>query len=167
MVRKHFLMNFIAGLTIAGLVAVLTGCGAGLPKALKNEAKSLPNAIKTGKSQVDEHKDTYLSLTKSSEFKAVEAYALKENWVQKFQLAHDELDRAKILYDKDVKPLVSKNKPEFAQAVEQQITRIKKIFQDAEELARNPVSRFSKIREAIDNTTSLHSRAKKEAQQIQ
>ena len=167
MVRKHFLMNFIAGLTIAGLVVVLTGCGAGLPKELKNEAKSLPNAIKTGQSQVDKHKDKYLSLTKSSEFKAVEAFALKENWIQKFQLAHDELNRAKILYDKDLKPLVSKNKPELTQGVKQQIIRIKKILQDAEELARTPVSRFSKIRGAIDNAVSLHSRSKKEAEQIQ
>ncbi len=166
MVRKQFLMNFIAGLTIAGLVAILTGCGAGLPKELKNEAKSLHNAIKTGQSQVDKHKEKYLSLTKSSEFKAVEKFALKENWAQKFQLAHDELNRAKILYDKDLKPLVSKNKPELAQGVKQQITRIKKVLQYAEELARTPVSRFSKIKGAIDNAVSLHSQSKKDAEQI-
>ncbi|MBT7261659.1 MAG: hypothetical protein HN888_11135, partial [Desulfobacula sp.] len=96
--RKHFLMNFIAGLTIAGLIVALTGCGAGIPKELKNEAKALPNAIKAEQSQVDKHKDKYISLTKASEFKAVEAYALKENWIQKFVLAHNELKRAKELY---------------------------------------------------------------------
>ncbi|MDA3791338.1 MAG: hypothetical protein PF503_22925 [Desulfobacula sp.] len=166
MVRKHFLMNFIAGLTIAGLVVVLTGCGAGLPKELKNEASALPNAIKTGQSQVDKHKDKYLSLTKSSEFKAVKAFALKENWAQKFQLAQDELKRAKILYDKDLKPLINKNKPELAPRVKQQITRIKKVLQDAEDIARSPVLRFSKIRETIVNATSLHSRSKKDAEHI-
>ncbi|WP_299981575.1 hypothetical protein [Desulfobacula sp.] len=164
--KRHLLMNFIAGLTIAGLIAVLTGCGAGLPKDLKNEAKSLPNAIKTGQSQVDKHKDKYLSLTKSSEFKAVKAFALKENWIQKFQLAHTELTRAKTLYDKDLKPLISKNKPELAQEVKQQINRIKKILQDAEGLARYPSSRFSKIRETIDNAKGLHSRSKNDAEQI-
>jgi len=164
--RKHFLMNFIAGLTIAGLIVVLTGCGAGLPKELKNEAKALPNAIKVKQSQVDKHKDKYISLTKASEFKAVEEYALKENWTQKFVLAHNELKRAKELYDKDLKPLVSKNKPELVQPVKQQITRIKKILQNAEELARTPITRFLKIREAIDNATSLHSRSKNDAEHI-
>ena len=167
MVRQHFLMNFIAGLIIAGLVVVLTGCGAGLPKELKNQARALPDAIKTGKSQVDKHKDKYLSLTKSSEFKAVEEYALKENWLQKFQLAHDELNRAKTHYNKDVKPLISKNKPELAQEVKQQIDRIKKILQDAEKLARAPVLRFSKIRKTIDNAEGLLSRSKNNAEQIQ
>jgi len=38
-------MNFIAGVIIAGLIVVLTGCGAGLPKDLKNEARALPDAI--------------------------------------------------------------------------------------------------------------------------
>jgi len=160
-------MDIIAGVTIAGLVFILIGCGAGLPKEIKNQARALPDAIKTGKSQVDNHKDKYLSLIKSSEFKAVEEYALKENWVKKFQLAHDDLNRAKTLYDKELKPLVSKNKPELAQAVKHQIDRIKKILQDSEELARTPVLRFLKIRETIDNAASLYSRSKKDAEQIQ
>ncbi|MBU8849999.1 MAG: hypothetical protein KOO64_10685 [Desulfobacterales bacterium] len=164
--RKHLLMGFITTLTIAGLIAVLTGCGAGLPKELKSEARALPNAIKAGKSQVDQHKDKYKTLTKSSEFKIVERFALKENWIQKFQLAHDELERAKELYDKDLKPLVNENKPELAPQVKQQITRIKKVIQDADGLSRYPVSRFSKIKKTIYNTPALNSRAKNNTEHI-
>ncbi len=164
--RKHLLMNFIAGLTIAALVVVSAGCGGGLPKELKNDAKSLLNTIKAGKSRVDTHKEKYKNLTKSSEFKAVEPFAAKENWNQKFQLAHTEFVRAKTLYDKDLKPLVSKNKPELAPQVKQQIERIKKVLKDAEELSRYPISRFSKIKKTIVNVTSLQSRAKNNAEQI-
>ncbi|MCK5696009.1 MAG: hypothetical protein KAH62_05345 [Desulfobacula sp.] len=164
--RKHLLMGFIITLTIAGLMVVLVGCGGGLPKALKNEAKAIPGAIKTGESQVDKHKDKYKSLKKSSEFKDVERFAKKENWDQKFQLAHDELKRAKKLYDKDLKPLISKNKPELAPLVKQQITRIKKIIQDAEGLARYPVLRFSRIKKTIYNVRSLQLRAKNDADNI-
>ena len=164
--KKHLLMNFIAGVIIAGLIVVLTGCGAGLPKDLKNEARALPDAIKTGKSQVDKHKEKYKSLTKSSEFKVVERFALKENWIQKFQLAHTELTRAKTLYEKDLKPLINKNKPELAQGVKQQINRIKKILQNAEGLSRYPFSRFSKIRETIQNAAGLQSQAKSDTDQI-
>lgn len=164
--KRHLLMDFIAGLAIAGLVVLLSGCGAGLPKELKNEAKAIPNAVKTGKSQVDKHWDKYKSLKKSTEFKDIERFALKENWAQKFQLAHDELKRAKELYDKDLKPLISKNKPELVPQVKQQITRIKKILHDAEGLGRYPVLRFSKIKNTIYNADSLQSRAKNDAQHI-
>ncbi len=164
--RKHLLMNFIAGLAIAVVIAVLAGCGAGLPKALKNEAKALPNAIKNSKSQVDTHREKYLSLTKTSEFNSVKAFAQKEDWNQKFQMAHDELNRAKVLYDKDLKPLISKNKPEYAQGVKQQITRITKILYDADKLARAPAARFFKIRESIENAQSLYDRSKSDAEEI-
>jgi len=164
--KKYSLMNFIAGVTLAGLIAVLTGCGAGLPKDLKNEAKTIPGIIKTAKSQVDKHEDKYKSLKGTTEFKVVERFAIKENWDQKFQLAHDDLTRAKELYNKDLKPLISKNKPELAQGVKQQITRIKKVIHDAEGLARYPVSRFSKIRETIQNAVGLQSQAKSDTDQI-
>jgi len=164
--RKNLLMNFIAGVTLAGLIVISAGCGGGLPKDLKNEARSLPDAIKAGRSQVENHKDKYQNLTKASEFKVVETFAQKENWAQKFQLAYDKLTRAKELYDKDLAPLVSNNKPELAQAVKQQIARIKKVLQDADELSRYPFSRFSKIEASIENAADLQSRAKKDAEQI-
>ncbi len=166
MIRKHLLVNLIAGLTIAGLVAILAGCGAGLPKELKKEAQAIPGAVKTGKSRVDNHKKQYETLAALSEFKAIEPFAVKENWTHKFQLAHDELTRAKTLYDKDLSPLVDKNKPELVPQVKQQIIRIKKVLQNAEDLSRYPMSRFSKIRDTIENAAGLHSRAKKDAEQI-
>ena len=159
-------MRFMTALIIAGLVGLLTGCGGGLPKELKNEAKSLPNVIKTVKSQVDKHKDQYKNLTKSPEFKDIERFAVKENWAQKFQLAQKELTRAKTLYNKDLKPLVSKNKIELAPQVKEQVSRIKKVIQDADGLSRYPVSRFSKIKKTIYNMESLQSRAKNNAEHI-
>jgi hypothetical protein len=164
--RKHLLMGFMTALMLAGLMVLVAGCGGGLPKELKNKAKTIPKTIKTGESQVDKHKDKYNSLKKSSEFKDVERFALKENWNQYFQLAHDELKRAKGLYDKDLKPLISKNKPELAPMVKQQITRIRKVLHDAEGLARYPVLRFSKIKKTIYNIDSLKSRAENDAEHI-
>lgn len=164
--RKHFLMNFIAGLVITGLMLSLAGCGAGLPKELKNEAKAVPDIIKKARSRVDKHKDEYKRLTKSSEFKKIEIFAVKENWALKFQSAHDGLSRAQDLYEKDLKPLVSKNSPELAREVKKQIIRIKKNIKDAEALSRYPVSRYSAIRNTIQKAGDLESRAKKDAEGI-
>jgi len=164
--RNSFLVNFIAGLVITGLVLSLAGCGAGLPKELKNEAKAVPDIIKTAESRVDKHKDEYKRLTKSSEFREIETFAVKESWEQQFQRAHEGLKRAQNLYSKDLKPLVSKNKPEFAQEVKKQITRIKKVVQDAEGLSRYPASRFSAIWNTIQNAADLESSAKQDAKEI-
>ncbi|MCK5836946.1 MAG: hypothetical protein KAH09_06735, partial [Desulfobacula sp.] len=166
MIRKHLLINGIIGLTLTVLVMMLTGCGEGLPKVLKNEARAIPDTIKTVKSQVNKNKGKYKTLTGSPEFKVVKPFALKENWPQKYQLAFDALKRAKALYDKDLSPLISQNKPELVPQVKQQITRIKKVLQDAEDFSRYPISRFSKVRETIENTADLHSRATKNADQI-
>lgn len=165
--RKPLLINFMAGVIIAGVLALLTGCGPGLPKALKNEARAIPDTIKTSKNQVDKQKDKYRDLVKSDAFKSVERFAIKENWSRNFQLAQDELDRANALYDKDLKPLISKNKPELAPQVKQQMERIKTVIQDADALARVPVSRFAKIRESIDNARDLSSRARTDTDHIQ
>ncbi|WP_300457631.1 hypothetical protein [Desulfobacula sp.] len=166
MIRKHLLISVIAGLTFTVMVMMLAGCGEGLPKTLKNEAKAIPDTIKTVKSQVNKNKGKYQTLTDSPEFKAINPFALKENWPQKFQLAHDALKRAKDLYDKDLSPLISQNKPELVPQVKQQITRIKKILQDAEAFSLYPISRFSKIRKTIENAADLHARAKQEADHI-
>ncbi|CCK78484.1 hypothetical protein [Desulfobacula toluolica] len=166
MIRKHLLVDVIAGLIVAGLVVILAGCGEGLPKNLKNRARAIPDAIKTGKSQIDKHKDQYETLAASSEFKEVEPFALKENWAQKFQLAYEELTRAKTLYDKDLSPLVGKNKPELASQVIQQTVRIKKVLKNAENLSRYPILRFAKIRNTIENAADLQSGAQKNTDDI-
>jgi hypothetical protein len=164
--NKHRLITLIAGLTVTGMVVALTGCGSGLPKELKAQVRAIPASIKAGKSRVDQHKDQYRKLTKSPEFKSLERFALKENWAKNFQLAHDELLRAKQLYEKNLFPLVKKNKPELARQVKQQIARIKKVLQDAESLSRYPVSRFSKIKKTIGNAVVLQARAKQNAKEI-
>ncbi|MCP3875938.1 MAG: hypothetical protein GY699_22645 [Desulfobacteraceae bacterium] len=164
--KKHLFINLIAGLTLVGLMIALTGCGGGLPKEIKNRAKAIPGAIESHKSKVDKQKEKYNSLSQSSDFKSIKEFATKENWINKFQLAHAELDRAKTIYGKDLAPLVSKNRLESSPQVQQQILRIKKIIRNAEELSRYPFSRFSKIKDTIKNMSALNSKAIKNAGNI-
>ena len=128
---------------MAGLITLLTGCSAGLPKELKSQAKSIPDRIKTVLSQVDKLEEKYKGLKKSKEFTKVKQFATKENWAGKFDLARDELTRIKGLYDRDLLPLVKKNKPELVSAVKQQIVRINKSILNAENLSKSAFSRFT------------------------
>ncbi len=150
---------------MAGLILLLAGCGGGLPKELKNAAKSLPEAIKNGAVRVDEQKEKYQNLAASSEFKTIKVFAQRENWIRKFQLAHAELDRAGALYDKELQPLISDDRPELGPAVTQQLGRIKKILKDAEALARYPFQIFENSA-SIDNAADFQQRAAREAEQI-
>ena len=164
--KKQILIYFISLLFTAGLIVTLTGCGAGLPKELKSQAKSIPDSIKDVQSRIDKHRDKYSSLTKSNEFKKVQKFALKESWAGKFNLAHDELNRSIKLYDKELLPLIKKNKPESVSAVRLQIARINKSILNATKLSQFAFSRFSSITDTINNAEALQSRAKKDADQI-
>ncbi|MEN8212044.1 MAG: hypothetical protein ABFR31_10010 [Thermodesulfobacteriota bacterium] len=164
--RQHILMGFISALTMAGLMALFTGCGPGLPKELKNHADTIPDAIKAGQTRIDRDKDKYGGLTNSSEFKGVKRFALKEKWAEKFSLAHEELKRADKLYNNELLPMVKKNKPELASAVKEQIIRINKIIQDAESLSKYPFLRSAAIQKTIKNAENLQALAKKDADAI-
>ena len=163
---KPILTCFISILFMAGLIALLTGCGSGLPKELKSQAKSIPDKIKAAHSRVDKQEDKYIGLKKSKEFTTIKKFAIKENWAGKFDLARDELDRAKGLYDKNLLPLVKKNKPELVSAVQQQIIRINKSILNAESLSKFAFSRFALITDAIENTDTMQSQANQDANQI-
>lgn len=164
--KKQILICFISLLFTAGLIVTLTGCGPGLPKDLKSQAKSIPDRIKDAQSSVDKHRDKYKNLTKSNDFKRVQKFAVKENWAGQFDLAHEELNRTKKLYDKELLPLVKKNKPELVSAVRLQIARINKNILNATRLSNFAFIRFSAIIDAIENAESLHSDAQKNASQI-
>ena len=164
--KQHILMGFITALTMAGLMTLFTGCGPGLPKDLKNQADTIPDTIKAGQTRIDRDKEKYESLTKSSQFKDVKRFALKEKWAEKFTLAHEELKRADKLYGNDLLPMVKRNKPELTPAVKKQIIRIKKIIQDAESLSKYPFLRSASIQKAIKNAENIQTLAKKDADQV-
>ncbi len=166
MARKNLVTGLIAGLALAGLVVILAGCGPGLPDALKHKADSIPDNIKSVESRVNKNKDKYDSLKSSPEFKQVKRFAVRENWDKKFQLAHDELERAKNLYKKELAPLIGRNKPELAPRVSKQIIRIGKIIKTAENSSQTPLARFSAIQKTIENAKDFQKKSAKDAENI-
>lgn len=166
--KKRYILN--AALLLMALFTAaltLTGCGDGLPKELKKQGEALPSAIKTELSLVDKHQEKYNSQTGSPDFKSLERFAVKENWPGRFDQARAELSRAKDVYDKELSPLIKKNRPELAGDVEKQIERIKMIFKDVQDLYRYPSSRFAMILDAKKNAGRVQSKAQTDAAAIQ
>lgn len=157
----------ILGVVALILAVMFNGCGQGLPKALKKEAKAIPDHIEQTQDQVKELENKYSSLSKSSEFAPIERFAQKENWNTKFAQAAQELKKAQDLFNAQLKPLIKKDKPELAPQVKQQIEQINKIMGDGLSLARYPVDRYSNIKETIRSAKPLADRSQENTQQIE
>ncbi len=164
--KKDLIIKGFIGLFIAVIVFSIFSGGEKLDKALKKQAKAIPSLIDDAKSRVDALQDKYKSLKKSKEYKKIQTFAQKENWDKQFQLAHDTLKRAKVLYDKDLYPLIKKNKPEVAEPVKQEIKRIKMVIEEAEKTAQKPAARFAMIKKTITNVDVYNKTAAENQAQI-
>jgi hypothetical protein len=157
----------LLGLMFLGLIVLgLTGCGAGIPDNIKKNAKAIPKAIETAQKDVKIDQERFVSLKNSAQFKPIAPYAQKENWDQIFEKAKQDLTRAKDLYKKDLLPLVKKNKPELTTRVLVQTKRINQAIQEARRLAKGPANRFSRIKEAMDNTNNIREKAEADGKEI-
>ncbi|OQY52443.1 MAG: hypothetical protein B6230_02695 [Desulfobacteraceae bacterium 4572_89] len=152
-------LSFLSLLGIALILLALSGCGKGLPDDIKKNAKALPKAIEAAQKDIKISRAQFASLKKSAEFQPIASYAQKENWDQMFEKAEGTLARANDLYKKDLAPLVKKNKPDLAPQVLVQTKRITQVIQESRQLAKGPVNRFSRIREAMDNTDDIQKEA--------
>jgi len=152
---KILLTFFLAGL---GLV-FLSGCGEGLPDAVKDDAKSVEKGLKTAEKFIKEQQAKFNSLAKSKDFKPMDGYAQKENWAGAFERARADLKRAQELYNTDLGPIMKKNDPQGAIPAKAQINRINKVIQEARDQAKNPFTRMDRIRTAMNQTQSVYVRA--------
>lgn len=164
--KFRFVYYILTGLIFSAIVFIFSGCGQGLPKHLKAEAKSVADLIKQSKGVITSQKETYQKITKSPGFTTVESYAQDENWVLKFEMAKTELNRAADLYKNELIPLIKKNNPESVSKIRSRIVRIQKILENVHRHAAYPANRYAKIRNSMEKTHSLKSQASRDAQEI-
>ncbi len=164
--RKQILTGLAIFICIAGLIIVLPGCGKGLPEDIKNKASEIPAEIRSVASRVKIEQDKYEKLTKSSEFRKVQKIAIREKWTDQFDSASDELQKAELLYKKEITPLIKKNRPDSTDLVRQKIIRVKNIIQSAENLSKSVFSRFSEMRNTIVDAENIYARSRRDAVQI-
>ncbi len=151
---------------LLGLVSGLSGCGEGLPDSIRKAADSLSAAVKTAENVISREQEKYKAVQGSDKFAPVVPFAKKENWPSKFTDAGQTLNRARDLIEKQLTPLIKKNRPETAEQVRQQIERIQNEIQAAENLSRYPMKRFALISTAIADAPAIRDKALQQAGQI-
>ena len=151
---------------VAATLPFLAGCGEGLPKDVKQHAKALPDLIKKEQDRVARQQQKFEKTAADPEFEPYRPYAQKELWNGKFVAAKEALKRASNLYDSDLSPLVSQNRAEGAEAVNQQIKRIKGIIAEAGVLAAYPMARVGAINKAMSQPEIIVEQARIDADSI-
>ncbi|MCP3943597.1 MAG: hypothetical protein GY710_19260 [Desulfobacteraceae bacterium] len=141
------------------VISILGGCGKGLPDNIKKSAKALPNAIESAQKDIAKAQQRFTSFKNSKKFKPFAPYARKENWDQLFIKADQELERARTLNKDHLVPLLKKNKPEAASQVLAQIKRIRQVIQEVKQQISGFGKRLLRLKEAMDNTKDIHSKA--------
>ncbi|MEH0020948.1 MAG: hypothetical protein V6Z89_14935 [Desulfobacter sp.] len=155
--RFTVLMLFLAG---------LSGCGGGLPDAVKEEAKTLSQYLKKTQTHIRDQESRFSSMASSGTFKPLAVYAKKENWAQAFTQARAILARADGIYDTELSPLIKEDNPDTASRVRQQIDRIKRIAREAADTARIPFDRMERIRTVMAEMPAIHTRTLADAREI-
>jgi gas vesicle protein len=125
--RKGIILLFVA----AVLFSVFSRSGEQLDKALKDEAKAIPELIKAAQDNVKDDQKKYARLKNSKQFQPIQIYAQKEDWDSRFKQADDQLRNADAAYDNQLRPLIKENSPEVAPAVKQKIKQIKTLIEQA------------------------------------
>ncbi len=164
--KDTIVKGVIAVFVLFLVVSIFSNSGPKLDKALKKQAKAVPDLIDAAASRIDQAQNKYNRLKTSKDFSQVRAFAEKENWDNKFQDARTALDRAGSLYKTDLKPLVKTNTPEVAGPVKEKIKQIKAVIADAQTLSQTPAQRFSDIKNTIANAEPLNQAAQNQADRI-
>ena len=110
---------------IVFLTAFLSACS-GLPDLLTHEFELMPKRLTDNETLIKTQKEAFDELSSHSEWGFFSPYLESEKWIDKFNVAKDELSKAKNLYDTQIEPMADRNKPEDAQAFTQLIEQFNK-----------------------------------------
>ncbi|MDH5388707.1 MAG: hypothetical protein OEY06_09675 [Gammaproteobacteria bacterium] len=117
--------RFIGFFFIVFLAALLSSCS-GLPDLLMHEFKLMPKRLVDNEALIKTQKEAFDKLSSHAEWTFFSPYLESEKWIDKFNVAKDELSKAKHLYDTQIEPMADNNEPEEAQAFTQLIEQFNK-----------------------------------------
>ena len=86
----------------------------------------MPKRLTDNETLIKTQKEAFDELSSHSEWNFFSPYLESEKWIDKFNVAKDELSKARNLYDTQIEPMADRNKPEDAQAFTQIIEQFNK-----------------------------------------
>lgn len=102
------------------MTAFLSACS-GLPDNLMYEFKLMPKRLTDNATLIKTQKEAFDKLSSHPEWRFFSPYLESEKWIEQFNVAENELSKAKSFYDTQIEPMADRSEPEDAQAFTQLI----------------------------------------------
>ena len=136
-------------------IVFLTGCGQGLSDGTKTQAKAVKQDLGSTRDFIEAQKKKYAGLSTSPDFSVMSEYAEREKWATAFANAGATLARAQDVYDKGLNVTIKQNKPEGEAQALAQIRQVNSIIREAQNQAKAPFERVSRITAAMTGTQAM------------
>lgn len=152
---------------LLGIILLLVGItGCGIPKEDRQTAEALPKKISSARTEVTNRQNSYLRFSESEEYFAYKVYAERENWINEYQEALSEINRAGTLYSSSIYPILEKNDSDDKFKLRQEVSRINNILQAARTQSLKPSQRREFIEKAMAEAPAWVEKAEDEYFQI-
>lgn len=124
----------------------LSACG--MSKEVLEHAKGIPDKIQAAKSLVNDKQAKFEANAKTEGFVFFAPYAKREKWTNFFGDALTQLNHQEQLYNKEMKPLLDKNKSDSEHRVRMLTSKYLRGIRKASQLAFKPEERMSFLQKA-------------------
>ncbi|PIE40163.1 MAG: hypothetical protein CSA51_02010 [Gammaproteobacteria bacterium] len=156
-------------LIVALFSSVLVACS-GLPDNLVLRYEKIPRQLKEHEEKLKGIRQAYDQRKKSDDWGFAEPYANRGKWEGRFQLARNSLTRARAMYEKELKQLYERDKPEDTTAFSRQLAAFDALLARSLADANYPNSRWDHLVQVRKNAPLYHrtaSDALSEAHELQ
>lgn len=122
----------------------------------------MPKRLTNNEAQIKTKKEAFEKLSSHSEWGFFSPYLKSEKWIDKFDVAKDELNKAKKLYDTQIEPMADRNEPEETQAFTKLIDQFNEHMYAAAGAAYYAEKRIEFLVTARDTADSIYIKASRQ-----
>ena len=123
------------------LVAAVLVSACGLNPETRRDAEVVPPRISAKNAEIAQKETTYRTFAESSEYAQYRVYAEREAWDKSFALARAKTSAAQAAFDRNVTPLLTRNRSDDDQNVQLHVRNIYTLVGEADRLAAVPMRR--------------------------
>jgi hypothetical protein len=113
----------------------------GLPRNLRRTAEAVPSRLAATAAAIGDKEREYRAFAASPEYADYRMYAEREAWARQFEAAREQVGAARASFDRDIVPLLERNRAADDVRLEAQLVAIDRLVAEATRLAAVPMRR--------------------------
>ncbi|MCP4969107.1 MAG: hypothetical protein GY932_00765 [Arcobacter sp.] len=146
------------------IIILFNGCF-GLSNRDIDSAKASQIFLAQAKNKLSEQRSKYQNLTKSDDFKILENYSKKENWIINFKKSSKELEHADKI-SAEISKIIEQNDSDDKNKLKRKISDLKSSIIKASKLYKVPFQRIDFLKNVIENSSKIKDFAQKNSNEV-